>query len=68
MLYLEARCVCLQRAMGVQGTQNGGIDGAPEPPNCVSESNSLSFQLTSGADQTTIGEVIDNKKYGSGKY
>ena len=29
MLYLEARCVCLQRAMGVQGTQNGGIDGAP---------------------------------------
>jgi propanediol dehydratase large subunit len=31
MLYLEARCVCLQRAMGVQGTQNGGIDGAPLP-------------------------------------
>ncbi|MCC7361529.1 MAG: propanediol dehydratase [Anaerolineales bacterium] len=29
MLYLEARCVCLQRALGVQGTQNGGIDGAP---------------------------------------
>ena len=29
MLYLETRCVCLQRAMGVQGTQNGGIDGAP---------------------------------------
>ncbi|MEP0325015.1 propanediol/glycerol family dehydratase large subunit [Bauldia litoralis] len=29
MLYLEARCLCLQRAMGVQGTQNGGIDGAP---------------------------------------
>lgn len=29
MLYLESRCVCLQRAMGVQGTQNGGIDGAP---------------------------------------
>lgn len=29
VLYLEARCVCLQRAMGVQGTQNGGIDGAP---------------------------------------
>src|SRR5262245_48262759 len=29
MLYLEARCVSLQRAMGVQGTQNGGIDGAP---------------------------------------
>src|SRR5215213_337076 len=29
MLYLEARCVALQRAMGVQGTQNGGIDGAP---------------------------------------
>ena len=28
-LYLEARCLCLQRAMGVQGTQNGGIDGAP---------------------------------------
>ena len=26
---LEARCLCLQRAMGVQGTQNGGIDGAP---------------------------------------
>jgi propanediol dehydratase large subunit len=29
MLYLEARCLCLQRAMGIQGTQNGGIDGAP---------------------------------------
>ncbi|MFN0217225.1 MAG: propanediol/glycerol family dehydratase large subunit [Hyphomicrobium sp.] len=29
MLYLEARCLCLQRAMGSQGTQNGGIDGAP---------------------------------------
>lgn len=29
ILYLEARCLCLQRAMGVQGTQNGGIDGAP---------------------------------------
>lgn len=29
ILYLEARCVCLQRGMGVQGTQNGGIDGAP---------------------------------------
>lgn len=29
VLYLEARCLCLQRAMGVQGTQNGGIDGAP---------------------------------------
>jgi len=29
VLYLEARCVCLQRAMGIQGTQNGGIDGAP---------------------------------------
>jgi propanediol dehydratase large subunit len=29
MLYLETRCVCLQRAMGIQGTQNGGIDGAP---------------------------------------
>ena len=29
MLYLEARCLCMQRAMGVQGTQNGGIDGAP---------------------------------------
>ena len=29
MLYLEARCLCLQRGMGVQGTQNGGIDGAP---------------------------------------
>ncbi|MEX2649053.1 MAG: propanediol/glycerol family dehydratase large subunit [Alphaproteobacteria bacterium] len=28
-LYLEARCLCVQRAMGVQGTQNGGIDGAP---------------------------------------
>ncbi len=28
-LYLEARCLCLQRAIGVQGTQNGGIDGAP---------------------------------------
>ena len=29
MLYLEARCLCVQRGMGVQGTQNGGIDGAP---------------------------------------
>lgn len=29
LLYLEARCLCLQRAVGVQGTQNGGIDGAP---------------------------------------
>lgn len=29
LLYLESRCLCLQRAMGVQGTQNGGIDGAP---------------------------------------
>jgi len=28
LLYLEARCLCLQRGMGVQGTQNGGIDGA----------------------------------------
>jgi Dehydratase large subunit len=29
LLYLEVRCLCLQRAMRVQGTQNGGIDGAP---------------------------------------
>src|SRR6185369_7301162 len=29
LLYLESRCLCLQRAMGVQGTQNGGIQGAP---------------------------------------
>lgn len=29
LLYLEARCLCVQRAIGVQGTQNGGIDGAP---------------------------------------
>src|SRR5262249_61430809 len=29
LLYLEARCLCLQRAKGVQGTQNGGIDRAP---------------------------------------
>ncbi|WP_217351650.1 propanediol/glycerol family dehydratase large subunit [Ruegeria sp. HKCCD8929] len=28
VLYLEARCLCLQRAMGIQGTQNGGVDGA----------------------------------------
>ena len=34
LLYLEARCLCLQRGMGVQGTQNGGIDGAPLPPPC----------------------------------
>ncbi len=27
MLYLESRCVSLARAMGVQGVQNGGIDG-----------------------------------------
>ena len=26
--YLEARCVALARAMGAQGVQNGGIDGA----------------------------------------
>ena len=29
LLYLEARCLCLQRGMGAQGTQHGGIDGAP---------------------------------------
>ena len=29
LLYLESRCLCLQRAIGAQGTQNGGIDGAP---------------------------------------
>ena len=29
LLYLEARCICMQRAMGAQGTQNGGIAGAP---------------------------------------
>ncbi len=29
LLYLGARCVCRQRGMGVQGPQNGGIDGAP---------------------------------------
>src|SRR6516164_7792429 len=28
MLYLESRCVALARAMGAQGVQNGGIDGA----------------------------------------
>src|SRR5215210_1449616 len=28
MLYLESRCVSLARAMGVQGVQNGGIEGA----------------------------------------
>jgi len=28
MLYLESRCVALARAMGTQGVQNGGIDGA----------------------------------------
>jgi propanediol dehydratase large subunit len=28
MLYLESRCVSLARAMGAQGVQNGGIDGA----------------------------------------
>src|SRR2546421_363449 len=28
MLYLEARCVALARAIGTQGVQNGGIDGA----------------------------------------
>lgn len=28
MLYLESRCVSLARAMGSQGVQNGGIDGA----------------------------------------
>lgn len=28
MLYLEARCVSLARAIGSQGVQNGGIDGA----------------------------------------
>ncbi len=29
LLYLEARCLCLQRGMGVSGHANGGIDGAP---------------------------------------
>lgn len=29
LLYLEARCLCIERGMGSQGTQNGGIDGAP---------------------------------------
>jgi propanediol dehydratase large subunit len=28
MLYLESRCVSVARAMGAQGVQNGGIDGA----------------------------------------
>lgn len=28
MFYLESRCVSLARAIGVQGIQNGGIDGA----------------------------------------
>src|SRR6185503_16611908 len=28
MLYLESRCVSLARAIGAQGVQNGGIDGA----------------------------------------
>src|SRR5215467_5303519 len=28
MLYLEARCAALARAIGAQGVQNGGIDGA----------------------------------------
>lgn len=28
MLYLESRCVSMARAMGAQGVQNGGIDGA----------------------------------------
>ncbi len=28
MLYLESRCVSLARAIGSQGVQNGGIDGA----------------------------------------
>ena len=28
MLYLESRCVSLARAIGTQGVQNGGIDGA----------------------------------------
>jgi propanediol dehydratase large subunit len=32
MLYLEARCVALARAIGTQGVQNGGIDGASSCP------------------------------------
>jgi len=28
MVYLESRCVALARAIGAQGVQNGGIDGA----------------------------------------
>ena len=28
MFYLESRCVALARAIGAQGVQNGGIDGA----------------------------------------
>jgi Propanediol dehydratase, large subunit len=34
MLYLEARCVALARAIGAQGVQNGGIDGASARPRC----------------------------------
>jgi hypothetical protein len=45
------------------------MDGAPNLPNCVGESNSLSFQLPLvRRDQTSIGKVIGNKKYRSGKY
>ena len=43
LLYLEARCLCLQRAMGVQGTQNGGIDGAP-----------LASTMPGGVNGTTV--------------
>jgi len=42
-------------------SHSGGIVGTPEIPDCGSESNSLSFQLVSGARQTIIGNVTDNE-------
>jgi len=43
-------------------SHSGGMDGAPNFPICVSESNSLSFRLpTSGVDQSITGNVIGNR-------
>ena len=67
MLYLEARCVCLQRAMGVQGTQNGGIDGAPltsSVPGGVREllaENVLAVCSTSNAPRATYARSTESE-------
>ena len=49
-------------------SHSGGIDGAPNLQIASARAIRSPFNFTSGADQTTIGKVIDNKKYRSGKY